>query len=211
MLLHHVFGEQEGEDGAWGHAVGGMGSITEAMAKSAAAHGVDIEVNAPAAEVIVERGRAQGVALADGRQIRARLVAANVNPKLLFGRLLDPSRLPEEFARDIAKYRCASGTLRMNVALSELPDFTARPGKGDHLHGIDLDHPLDRLSRRGLQRCQGIRDREEAGRRAVHSSTIDPTLAPQGPCRKPVLPAFQPGAARWPRLGRRLRGGGPIW
>ena len=111
---------------------------------------------APAAEVIVERGRAQGVALADGRQIRARLVAANVNPKLLFGRLLDPSRLPEEFARDIAKYRCASGTLRMNVALSELPDFTARPGKGDHPHGIDLDHPLDRLSRRGLQRCQAF-------------------------------------------------------
>jgi phytoene dehydrogenase-like protein len=180
VLLHHVFGEHEGEDGAWGHALGGMGAITQAMAKSAEAHGAEIEVNAPVAEVIVEHGRAAGVVLAGGRMIRAKLVAANINPKLLFGKLVDPSLFPEDFARDIAHYRCASGTLRLNVALSELPDFTARPGKGDHLTGsISITPSLAYLE-------DAYRDAKIVGlprKPAVEvciPSIIDPTLAPEG-------------------------------
>ena len=180
VLLHHVFGEHEGEDGSWGHAVGGMGAITQAMAKSAEAHGADIETNAPVRAVIVERGRAAGVTLADGRKIRARLIAGNVNPKLLFGKLVDPSLLPEEFARDIERFRCASGTLRMNVALAELPDFKARPGAGDHLAGsISITPSLDYLE-------NAYRDAKTVGlpRKPVVEvcipSIIDETLAPPG-------------------------------
>jgi phytoene dehydrogenase-like protein len=180
VLLHHVFGEQDGEDGAWGHAIGGMGAISQAMAKSAEAHGADIEVDAPVSEVIVERGRAAGVALVDGRVIRARLIAANVNPKLLFGKLVDPSLLPEEFARDIAQYRCASGTLRMNVALSELPDFIVRPGKGDHLTGSISITPSLAYLEDAFRDAKTIGIPKQPVVEICIPSTIDSTLAPKG-------------------------------
>src|SRR6202011_4261932 len=83
-FLHHAFGEVNGKKRTWGHAIGGMGAITQAMARAAGGHGVDIETNAPVREVLVEKGRARGVVLADGRIIRSRAVAANVNPKLLY-------------------------------------------------------------------------------------------------------------------------------
>ena len=82
-MLHHEFGEVNGEKGAWGHAMGGMGAITQAMAKSAEAFGCDIEVDAPVSQIIIEAGAARGIIQEDGREIRAKAVAANVNPKLL--------------------------------------------------------------------------------------------------------------------------------
>ncbi len=123
VLLHHAFGEVNGRTGAWGHAKGGMGAITQAMARSAEAHGAEIEVSAPVKEVIVEDGVARGVALEDGRAIRARAVSANTNPKLLFLSLMDPGILPADFRRRMEGWRCRSGSFRMNVALSELPRF----------------------------------------------------------------------------------------
>ena len=87
VLLHHCFGEVNGKKGIWGHAIGGMGAITQAMAKSARAHGAEIETKAGVREVIVEQGRAAGVVLDDGRAIRARAVVSNVNPQLLYERL----------------------------------------------------------------------------------------------------------------------------
>ena len=72
VLLHHAFGEVNGKKRAWGHAIGGMGAITQAMARAAAEPGVEIETDAPVREVIVEKGRACGVVLADGRVIRGR-------------------------------------------------------------------------------------------------------------------------------------------
>ena len=124
VLLHHFFGEIDGNKGAWGHAKGGMGSITQAMAKSAQAFGCEIETDAAVTQLIVENGVAKGVELEDGRKIMGRTVAANVNPKLLFGQMVDEQHLEPEFARRMKNYRCISGTFRMNVALSELPDFT---------------------------------------------------------------------------------------
>src|SRR5688500_12684640 len=96
VLVHHYCGGVNGKTGTWGYAKGGMGAITQAMARSAAEHGTEIEVDAPVKEVIVEVGRARGVLLADGRAIRARAVAANVNPKLLYLKMLDRSVLPAE-------------------------------------------------------------------------------------------------------------------
>src|ERR1700709_1943560 len=88
VLLHHAFGEVNGKKGAWGHAIGGMGAITQAMARSARAHGAEIETDAGVCEVIVERDRAVGVILDDGKTIRAKYVVSNVNPKLLYTRLV---------------------------------------------------------------------------------------------------------------------------
>ncbi len=124
VLLHHYFGEVHGNKGAWGHARGGMGSITQAMAKSAEAFGVDIEVDAPVKQLIVEKGVARGVELEDSRQLFARAIAANTNPKLLFTQLVSAEHLQPEFLRRMNNYRCISGTFRMNVALTELPQFS---------------------------------------------------------------------------------------
>jgi phytoene dehydrogenase-like protein len=124
VLLHHSFGEVNGKKGVWGHAIGGMGAITQAMAKAAAARGVDIRLSTRVRQVLVENGQAIGVETDKGETIRAAAVAAGINPKLLYLHL-DARALPEGFRRRMEKWRCGSGTFRMNVALSELPDFTA--------------------------------------------------------------------------------------
>ncbi len=124
VLLHHVFGEVNGKRGTWGHAMGGMGSITQAMAKEARARGVEIFAGQPVDRVIVGDGRATGIVLADGREIAARRVVANVNPKLLYLQMIDAAALDGDFRRRIEAYRCASATFRMNVALDRLPAFT---------------------------------------------------------------------------------------
>src|SRR5450631_604197 len=94
VMLHHAFGEVNGKKGVWGHAIGGMGAITQAMAKAARGHGVEIELEAGVREVIVERDRAVGVILDNGEVVRARYVASGVNPKLLYTRLLPAGALP---------------------------------------------------------------------------------------------------------------------
>ncbi|MEP6632794.1 MAG: NAD(P)/FAD-dependent oxidoreductase [Luteimonas sp.] len=135
VLLHHVFGEVNGKSGVWGHAIGGMGAISQAIARECAALGVQVDTNADVERVLVEapdgqqtRGRAVGVRLADGRELRAGTVVSNIHPKLLYQRLLSREQLDTDTGERIARYRSGSGTFRMNVALSELPDFTAAPG-----------------------------------------------------------------------------------
>src|SRR4051812_18126808 len=127
VLLHHVFGEVNGKRGAWGHAIGGMGAISQALAAEARRLGVEIECNAP-----VERVDSGKVVLASGAEIAARAVIANVNPKLLYLKLIDRKLLQPEFISRIEKYKCGSGTFRMNVAMSRLPRFSCLPEDGPH-------------------------------------------------------------------------------
>jgi phytoene dehydrogenase-like protein len=180
VMLHHAFGEVNGVRGLWGHAIGGMGAITQAMAKAARAAGAEIETSAPVREIIVEKGKTVGVSLADGRTIRARAVAANVNPKLLYGQLMPQGSLPAPFAQHMARWRGGSGTLRMNVALSELPSFVALPGTGDHLTaGIIMGESLAYMdSAWSDARAQGWS--KEPVIEVLIPSTLDETLAPSG-------------------------------
>ena len=182
VLLHHCFGEVNGRKGAWGHAIGGMGAITQAMAKSAAVHGAEIRVDAPVREVIVEKGRAVGVVTETGEAIRARAVISNLNPKLLYGQLIDEAALPAPFAERMTKWRCGSGTFRMNVALAELPDFICLPGRDlaeHHTAGIILAPSLAYMEQAYFDaRTSGWSKRPIV--ELVISSTLDDTLAPQG-------------------------------
>lgn len=146
VLLHHVFGEVNGKLGAWGHSVGGMGAITQAMARACEEAGVEITLEAPVDRVLVDGGRAVGVRLESGEEIAAKIVAANVGPALLYRRMVDASDLPADFQRRIDNYKLGSGTFRMNVALSELPDFTVLPGKDKaehHTAGIIIAPGMD--------------------------------------------------------------------
>ena len=204
VLLHHTFGEVNGKKGAWGHAIGGMGAITQAMAKACAAQGVEILTDAPVRQVLVDGGKAAGVELADGRRIAAAIVASNVNPSLLFQGLVAPADLPAEFRTRIARYRNGSGTFRMNVALSELPDFTCLPGTAmaeHHQCGIIIAPSLDYMD-------EAWRDAKAFGWskkpivEMLIPSTLDDSLAPPG---QHVASLFCQQFA--PRLaGRRARG-----
>jgi phytoene dehydrogenase-like protein len=150
VLLHHVFGEVNGKRGQWGHARGGMGAITQAMAKECATRGVVLRTGAAVARVLVKGGRAIGVELDDGEVVEATRVAANVNPKLLFERLVAAEHVDADFRARIAGYRCGSGTFRMNVALSALPDFSCLPGAGPlphHASGIVVAPSLRYMER----------------------------------------------------------------
>ncbi|MEO8012015.1 MAG: NAD(P)/FAD-dependent oxidoreductase, partial [Dokdonella sp.] len=180
VLLHHVFGEVNGIKGAWGHAIGGMGAITQAMAKAAVAAGVDIRTGCGVREVIVEDGRVVGVVTADSDILRARCVVANVNPKLLYERLIAPAVVPAATRERMANWRCGSGTFRMNVALDRLPDFTALPGSGDHLTaGIILAPSLDYMDRAYRDAVASGWSREPIVEMLI-PSTLDDSLAPPG-------------------------------
>jgi phytoene dehydrogenase-like protein len=181
-LLHHNFGEVNGQKGVWGHAIGGMGAITQAMAKAAIIHGVDIRLSTRVRRVIVENGRAVGVETDKGETIRAAAVAAGINPRLLYLALIDPLALPEGFRRRMENWRCGSGTFRMNVALSELPDFTALPGSTcaeHHASGIIIAPSLSYMEQAYFD-ARSIGWSRSPIVELVIPSTLDDTLAPRG-------------------------------
>jgi phytoene dehydrogenase-like protein len=180
VLLHHAFGESNGVKGTWGHAIGGMGAITQAMARAAEAAGAHLRTDAGVRRVIVEQGRAVGVETLDGERFDARAVIANVNPKLLYEQLLEPAQVPAATRERMANWRCGSGTFRMNVALSALPEFTVLPGQGDHLTaGIIIAPSLDYMD-------EAYRDARRHGWsqapivEMLIPSTLDDSLAPPG-------------------------------
>ncbi len=187
VLLHHAFGAVNGKSGVWGHARGGMGAITQAMAREAARLGVHIECEAPVRRVLTAHDagngrRTTGIELADGRIFEARQVAANVGPRLLFLDMLAADDLPADFRTHIERWRVGSATLRMNVALAELPRFTARPtaGGNDHLaSGIILAGSLGALDRAHAEaRLHGM-SRAPIVEMLV-PSVVDDSLAPPG-------------------------------
>lgn len=182
VLLHHVFGEVNGKLGAWGHAVGGMGAITQAMARACELQGVEISLEAPVARLLVDGGKAVGVKLASGEELMAPIVAANVGPALLYRQLVDPSDLDADFKRRMTTYKTGSGTFRMNVALSELPDFTMLPGKQQaehHTAGIIIAPGMDYMDQAFIDAQQHGWSKKPIVEMKI-PSTVDDSLAPPG-------------------------------
>ena len=182
VLLHHVFGEIDGEKGAWGHALGGMGSITQIMRTVCEEIGVDISTNASVKNVIVEDNVAKGVILDNGSKIMSNKVISNLNPKLLFTNLINHDDVDKEYLRKILNYKCGSGTFRMNVALSELPNFNCLPGKeiaDHHKSGIIIAPTLAYMD-------EAFTDAKKYGWsknpivEMLIPSTVDQSLAPEG-------------------------------
>ncbi len=180
VLLHHCFGEVNGRKGVWGHAVGGMGAITQAMAREAEVRGVDIRTEAEVRRIVVEHGRIAGVELESGTIIKARAVASAVNPTLLYLSLIDAADLDPGIRERMSRWRNGSASFRMNVALSELPRFECLPEPGPHLSaGILVAPSLGYLDRAYLDaRTQGWA--REPVVELLIPSTLDETLAPRG-------------------------------
>ena len=180
VLLHHYMGELDGVFRAWGFAKGGNGSVSAAIASAARAAGAEIRTEAPVANVLVENGRATGVALASGEEIRATLVLSNADPRRTFFDLVGEKHLPSEFLDGIRRFRFRGASAKVNLALGELPDFTCLPGRGPHLRGaISISPSVDYLERAYDEAKYG----EFSSRPymdIVIPSMIDPGMAPPG-------------------------------
>jgi phytoene dehydrogenase-like protein len=128
ILLHHCMGGVNGHRGLWGFVRGGMGSVSNAIADSARSSGVVIRTNAVVKKILVSDCKASGVVLGDGEEIFARIVASNLDPRRTFLELMDAGDLPGDFVDGIRKFRSEGTSLKMNLALNGLPEFTALPG-----------------------------------------------------------------------------------
>jgi phytoene dehydrogenase-like protein len=181
VLLHHRMGDVDGVTGGWGFVRGGMGGISEAIARSARAAGAEIRTEAEVTSIDVSNGRATGVTLADGTQLAARFVVSGAHPGTTLLALVGKEHLPEEVVTDLERFRNRSPSAKVNFALSELPDFTAMPGKE-----LGPQHPEIMISP-SLEYLEMAWDEAKYGRfsqrpmvDAVIPTTKDPTIAPEG-------------------------------
>jgi phytoene dehydrogenase-like protein len=182
VLLHHCLGGVNGKSGVWGHAVGGMGAISDAIARAAIARGVEMRTNVRVAKLIVDAQRACGVELVSGEIVRSRVVAANVPPKLLFRDLVPESAVAPAIRNRFLSILSGSGSFRMNVALSELPDFCTRPGRNlqdHHASGIIIGPSMAYLERAYFDARVSGWSRQPIIEMVI-PSTIDISLAPAG-------------------------------
>jgi phytoene dehydrogenase-like protein len=180
VLLHHYMGEVDGSVGAWGYARGGMGAVTQALASSFKASGGTIRTGADVARVMTRSGRATGVVLADGEEVRGNLVVSNADVKRTFLKLVEEDALPEAFVHRVKHFKMRGSSGKLNIALDSLPEFPALPKNSSCIRG-DL-HFTD-----SMERMERAYDDWKAGRYSadpfvdmVIPTTLDPTMAPPG-------------------------------
>jgi phytoene dehydrogenase-like protein len=187
VLLHHYMGEIDGAFRSWGLSRGGTGAISNAIAGAARAAGVEIRPQTEVEKVLVRGNQASGVVLKNGDEIRARVVASSVDPRLTFLRFIDPGQLPDEFVEDIHHYRFRGSSAKVNLALDTLPDFTCLPGPGTHLRGaVSISPSIDYMERAYDDAKYGRFSRKPYIDIVIPSLT-DPSVAPPG---KHVMSCF---------------------
>lgn len=192
VMLHHYMGEIDGEFRAWGFPRGGMGGVSEAIASSARAFGAEIRCSAPVQQVIVEGGKAVGVVLGNGDEIRAKTVVSSVDPKLTFEKLVEPDELPDDFRQAIANYKIRGSSGKVNLSLDALPDFECLrhltpSDRVSYLSGaISISPSIDYIERAYDDAKYGRFSRRPY-MDIVIPSLIDPTMAPPG---KHVMSCF---------------------
>ena len=180
VLLHHYMGEIDGAFRAWGFAKNGTGGIAEAIATSARALGVEVRLSASVEKVIVQGGRATGVALANGDELRAKVVMSAVDPKRSFLQFLEPKHLPDDFVQAIRNFRVRGSSGKVNLALSELPQFTCLPGDGPlHRGAISFSPSIDYIERAYDDAKYG-RFAQQPYIDSIIPSMIDRDMAPPG-------------------------------
>ena len=182
VLFHHVMGECNGVRGVWGYVRGGMGMIAESIASAAKAAGAEIRTNAEVSKILSKLGRVEGVVLADGTELRAKRVASNVDCHLTFEKFMTPDQLPPEFLADIQAIDYTSATLKINVALNELPNFKALPGSAvgpQHQGTVHICPDFDYLERAYDDAKYG-RPSASPILECTMASAVDSSLTPEG-------------------------------
>ena len=184
VLLHHVMGEAGGARGVWGYVRGGMGALSDAIAQTATQLGADIRREAPVASINTSNGKATGVTLEDGTVLDAKVVASSVDAHLTFEKFLEPNDLPENFRTAVSNIDYASASMKINLALAEPPNFTARPTEGNkvmphHRGTMHVGPTLDYLER-AFDDAKYGRPSEAPILEMTMATSVDDTIAPAG-------------------------------
>ncbi len=182
VMAHHSIGDVgDGRLGSWGFPEGGMGAVADAIRSSAESHGATVRTNASVERILVKNGRATGVVLEGGEELYSDVVLANTHPKLTFLQMLQPHELPDDFRKDIERWKTRSGTVKINLALAELPDFIADPGVDPAIHGgaIELAHSVEYLEQ-AFQDAKSGRAAERPFSDGCIPSFFDRSLCPEG-------------------------------
>jgi phytoene dehydrogenase-like protein len=183
VLAHHYAGRALGTQGAWGYVRGGMGAISRALALAARIAGVSFRTNAEVARILVRDGRAYGVVLADGTELEAPIVLSNADPLTTFGKLLEPRELPPAVRAKLATWRSEGCSLKLNLALGTLPDFSARPGHASaqphHRATVHVAPSIDYLQA-AHEDARALGASREPMLECFMQTPTDPSLAPPG-------------------------------
>lgn len=182
VLFHHVMGETDGKRGVWGYVRGGMGGLTQALAAAARDLGVTIRCGAEVARIRVRDGKATGVTLASGDEFDAPVVASNADANVTFIKLMERGMLPPDFVTAVERISYDSASLKINVALAELPDFRALPGTAagpQHRGTIHICPDQDYIER-AFDDAKYGRPSAEPVLECTIPSVVDPTVAPPG-------------------------------
>jgi phytoene dehydrogenase-like protein len=187
VLLHHYMGEIDGAFRAWGIPRGGTGGVSEAIGSAARALGADVRVEAPVARITTHAGRATGVTLESGEEIRADHVLSSVDARLTFLDLIEPGELEDDFIEEVKRYKFRGSSGKVNVALDGLPEFTSLPGRGDHLRGAISFSPSVDYMERAFDDAKYGRFSRRPYIDMVIPTLVDPSMAPPG---KHVMSCF---------------------
>lgn len=180
VLLHHYMGDVDGATGAWGFARGGMGAITQAMAGSLRAAKGEIRTGAAVERILVENGKAAGVVLAGGEEIRARQVVSNLDVKRTFLTLLEERELPAPFVKRVRNFKIRGSSGKVNIALDALPRFPALPDGSPCIRGdMHFTDSVERMER-GYDDWKAGRWSADPFLDMMIPTTLDPTMAPPG-------------------------------
>ena len=184
VMLHHSIGDVgDGHLGSWGFQQGGMGGVSSSIRSAAEAFGCEIRTGARVRKIVVRNGRAVGVVLDDGQELRAPVVVSCIHPQIAFLDLVDRHELPPDFVWDIERWKTRSGVVKINVAISELPDFKAQPGKelqDHHTGSVELcfstDYAEDAFQDAHMHRKASVAPFVDG----TIPTTMDKKLAPEG-------------------------------
>jgi len=204
-LLHHALGELNGVSGLWGHVRGGMGGISQALARRAEAAGATIRTGAPVRSIDVRDGRVTGVTLESGEEVRAPIVASGAHPRTTVLDMTGAENFPDEIVRDMRRYRSRGGSVKVNCVLSEQPRY-------EHVRADDGE----RLLRTSLALCPSVDYLERAWQDAVRGvpaeapyvevevpSAVDPSLTDDGTCVMTMFTQYGPYRNEdWPEGAR---------
>src|SRR5437764_2283200 len=187
VLLHHYMGEIDGAFRSWGLSRGGTGAISNSIADAAREAGATIRTEAPIAKIILKNGQAKGVALDNGDEFYADVIASSVDPRLTFMKMVGEEHLPEDFVDDIKRYKFRGSSGKVNLALDALPNFKSMPGAGSHLRGaVSISPGVDYMERAYDDAKYGRYSRRPYIDIVIPTLT-DPSIAPPG---KHVMSCF---------------------
>ena len=187
VLLHHYMGEIDGAFRSWGFSRGGTGAISNSIGDAAREAGAEIRTEAIVSKILIKDGRAEGVVLDRGEEIRGTIVSSSVDPNLTFLKFMDTRDLPADFVEEVRRYKYRGSSGKVNLALDALPDFTCLPGVGRHLRGAMSISPSVEYMERAYDQAKYGEFSQRPYIDMVIPSLTDPSVAPPG---KHVLSCF---------------------